>query len=68
MPAVLLREGKLPPQGNYISPGEPDEAISYVRGAGPLWLKNLEALKWFVNEFSAYMEDEKKVPGRFRDR
>ncbi len=68
VPVVLLSEGKLPPQGNYISPGEPDEAISYVRAAGPLWLKNIEAVKWLVNEFSAYMENEKKVPGRFRNR
>ncbi|MHB1493732.1 MAG: tetratricopeptide repeat protein [Thermoplasmataceae archaeon] len=68
VPVVLLREGKLPPQSNYISPGEPDEAISYVRGSGPLWLKNLEALKWLVKEFSAYMEGEKKVPGQFRER
>ena len=66
VPAFLLREAKLPPESNYITPGEPDEAGSYVKASGPLWLKNFEALKWLVNEFSRYVKDEKKAQGQIR--
>jgi tetratricopeptide (TPR) repeat protein len=68
VPALLLTEGKLPPQGNYITIGEPDEAVSYVMVSRNLWLRELDAIKWLVNEFSAYIGDERKVPGQFRDR
>ena len=68
VPALFLGEVKPTPKSNYITPGEPDEAGSYVRVSGFLWIKNFEALKWLVHEFLEYVKDEKKALGQFRDR
>ena len=55
VPAMLIGVIDLPGRSEYITPGQPDEAGSYVRSCGALWLDNDEALKWMIEEFEQYI-------------
>ena len=55
VPAMLIGAIDLPGRSEYITPGQPDEAGSYVRSCGALWLDNDEALKWMIEEFEQYI-------------
>ncbi len=61
VPAMLIGAIDLPGRSNYITPGQPDEAGSYVRSCGPLWLDNDEALKWMIGEFELYITQKGKA-------
>ena len=55
VPAMLVGAINIPGRSNYITPGQPDEASSYVRSCGALWLDNEDALTWMIGEFEQYL-------------
>ncbi|MCL5881813.1 MAG: tetratricopeptide repeat protein [Candidatus Thermoplasmatota archaeon] len=61
VPAMLVGAIDIPGRSNYITPGQPDEASSYVRSCGALWLDNEEAIKWMIEEFEQYLTHKGKV-------
>ena len=61
VPAMLAGAVDIPGRSNYITPGQPDEAGSYVRSCGALWLDNEEAIKWMIEEFEQYLTHRGKV-------
>ncbi len=65
VPLLLLGDVGPLPDSNYITPGEPDEAGSYVKASGSLWLKNLGATKWLIKEFAEYLKGREKTSGEF---
>jgi tetratricopeptide (TPR) repeat protein len=65
VPVLFLRDVNLPPDSNYITPGEPDEAGSYIKASGSLWLKNFGAMKWLFDEFTEYLKGGEKTSRQF---
>ena len=61
VPAMPAGAVDIPGTSNYITPGQPDEAGSYVRSCGALWLDNEEAIKWMIEEFEQYLTHKGKV-------
>ncbi|MGC8562630.1 MAG: tetratricopeptide repeat protein [Thermoplasmata archaeon] len=57
---MLLGIVPVPPIGNYITPGHPDEAASYVASSYSLWVDNAAALKWLENELLSFIGGRKK--------
>lgn len=54
VPAMMITGKALPRDRGFISPGQPDEAASYIKECGPLWVRDKGALKWLVEEYLEY--------------
>lgn len=61
VPVMLAGVFDIPGHSQYITPGRPDEAGSYVRSCGAFWLENEEALTWMIREFDLYLTQGRKI-------